>query len=627
MAEFATSELLQQRRYLTALFRRRKWTLLTFLAVTIFVVLVGTALQTPLFRATAVVLIDMETPSVLTVSATRDDTQMGQASWFSYADYYRTQMEVIKSRRVAKRVFDRLNLSGKLSYARAKDPVAALLDQLKVEPVKQTRLAKVHVELSDPQLAAQIANEFASVFVEENLVKSASTEALTLMKNEYVKLQSREAELSKRYKPQHPSMVRVRQQMEQLARTIGQELSDQQEREKQLRETPSATPVGGDSQTLFKRLREDSLVSGLRPNNIRVQDFAQAPVKRFKPSVFMNLLFGLMLGVLGGFAAAVVEELLDSTVKVPADIEEDGRTALLGFVPRIDLNGTSGDNGALDAKQRYQHMHFGTDSQAAEAFLVIRTNLIYAAPQGESRSVVVTSPGMGEGKTTTVTNLGIALAQVGLNVLVVDADMRKPRIHAAFDLERAPGLSEFLVGRARFDEIVRATDIPGLSVVTSGARPPNPTELLSLRQMRDFLNQASARFDRVVLDTPPVIPVTDAVILAALTGMVLVVAQSGKTPREALRRLTRLCSDVHAKVAGVVLNNVPRMDVPAYGYGQSVYAYGSKPDQDQEREAAGTTAGRLAATVKRLVAGRLHIRRGEEEKLSRASTHAGGGGR
>ncbi len=577
MEESQGFNLYDQWRFFLRLLAARRWTILTFLSITFLVVVIGTSLQTPIYVSTATVLIDTELPSVLTVSTSRDDTTLGQSNYFTYADYYRTQLEVIKSRRIARKVFENLKLGSDERYTKQKDPIGSLLDQLSVDPVKQTRLVKIRISDADPRQAARIANEFAFVFVAENLTKAAANESLTLMKNEYVKLQSKQAELSKRYKAKFPAMVRVREQMTQISTAIEKELARQMGEE----HTENTLPQGPSSDdrltagTLLRELQGNSMMGGLRPNNIRVQDMAQVPLKRSKPRVGLNLFLGLLLGILGGIAAAVIEELLDSTIKVPKDLERDKRFTSLGHVPRITFPVEPGQiPPPLDPHQICRHMHLKTNSEAAEGYRVIRTNLIYAAPENDARTLLFTSPGSGEGKSTTVCNLGIAFSQLGLKVLIIDADLRNPSIHTGFGIPQSPGLSEYLVGRNSFQEVVHHVGILDLCIVPGGALPPNPAELLSLPKMRDFLKEAEQKFDRVILDTPPIVPVTDATLLAAFVKSIVAVAQSGTTPWQALEQLYSNCQSVRGKLLGVILNNVTGYDVPSYGYGRQLYPYG-----------------------------------------------------
>ncbi|MBI4004241.1 MAG: polysaccharide biosynthesis tyrosine autokinase [Candidatus Omnitrophica bacterium] len=590
MADELTNDVRQQGRSWLRLARRRAWTVVTFLTLTVLVVAAGTWLQAPVYQATATVLIGMETPDVLTVSSTRD-ASLQRADYDTYADYYRTQLAVITSRAVANQVFRNLKLEGQPPYGAAADPVGVLLGQVEAEPVKQTRLAHIHVEGHDPELAARIANEFGRIFAEQNLAKTVAAEALTLMKNEYLKLQSQEAELSKRYKAKHPAMIRVRQKMQQLGQAIEEELKRELHADQGL-EAGNGSPADGSapptSASILDRFSVRSVMGSLRPNNIRVQDLAQVPTTPVRPKKTLNLFLGVLLGLLGGLGMAVGQELLDSSVKMPEDLEQDERLVLLGYVPRIDgLRSASKSPVKGKTRQRAQCVEVEPHSQSAESYRALRTNLLYAVANGDARAFTVTSPGKEEGKTTTVSNLGIAIAQSGLKVLLVDADLRKGRLHDVFQLRRKPGLSEFLTGQASFESVIQPTTIAGLSVVASGAFPPNPAELLGASPMREFLAQATAAFDRVLLDSPPIVAVTDAVVLAAVTGTVVAVAKSGTTPRRALYRLTTACRDVRAKVLGVILNDVPRVDAPEY-YRYAAYRYAA-PKQTNGRERRAST--------------------------------------
>lgn len=570
MSETKSLDFSEQWRRFIRLLQARQWTIVTFLSVMLLVVVLGTSMQTPIYQAATTVLIDMETPSVVGVStlsaSSREDysrADISQTNYMTYADYYRTQVAIIRSRAIAERVFDNLKLGQLKSYAHQKDPIRKLLNQVAVEPVKQTRLARIMVDDPNPKLAADIANEFGLVFAEENLTKAATSESMTLMKNQYLKLQAREAELSKRYKSKFPAMVRVHQQMENLTRSIEREMKKQMQSESR----PDA------SKSLVENLRKTATMVGLRPNNIRVQDLAGPPLKPYKPRVMLNLFLGLFFGLLGGLGTAVVEELLDSSLKNPEDIERDSRFTLLGHVPEMEAQSSP-----LESNPESAH------SPGAEAYRSLRTNLLYATPQGNARTLVLTSPGSGEGKTTTAVHLSIALGQIGMRILLVDADMRKPSLHKVFQLKQKLGLSEFLNGKASFDEVVQHSGMSNVWAVTSGSLPPNPAELLGLPRMKEFIQQAVAKFDRVVLDSPPVIPVTDAIVLAAITGTVIAVVQSGKTPRQALARLYAVMNDVQVKVLGVVMNRVPVYDIFGYGYGPTAYHYGESSAPQAKRD-------------------------------------------
>ena len=540
--------------------RKRRWTVQTVLVVTVVIVVVGTWLQTPIYRATATVLVDMETPSVLSVSTSRDESTVAQTNYMTYSDYYRTQMEIATSRSMAEKVFHTLRLENRPEYKEKPDPIRVLLERVKVEPIKQTRLLRIHVEDEDPQSAARIANEFATSLSLENLNRTSAAEYLTLKKNEYLKLQAKEMELSKRYKNQHPTMVRLHKEMEQLAGMI------EKEAQRQL------NPGPGDAEAL----QDHPAAGSLRPNNIRVQDFAQPPVKPARPNRLLNLFLGVWFGALGGVGIAMAQEQLDTSLRGPEDVERDGSLVLLGHVPHIEAA-----KGSPSAEFQAHWAFAQTEgfSPAAEAYRAIRTKLLYALPPERGRAMVFTSPGPEEGKTTTVSNLSVAIARSGEKILIVDADLRKGRLHSVFSAKRAPGLSEFLTGQASLEQVIQKTEVEGLFVVSCGVYPPYPAELVGSAQMSKFLDLTASKYDRVFIDSPPVLAVTDAAVIAAKVKTVIAIAQSGKTPRQALLRLSGICRDVQAKLVGVILNNVPVWGAP-YHYRYSSYGYSQRQTEE-----------------------------------------------
>ncbi len=565
-------DLSQELQTFLRLLNRRKLTVCVVAALIFTAVVIGTLLQKPVYRATASIAIDMETPSMLAIYTSRDDATMAQSNYLTYADYYRTQLEIMKSRRIAEIVFRNLDLGKKKQYADSADPVKKLTDQIEVQPVKQTRLVLLRVYNRNPKLALQIANETARVFVEENLQRSTRSEKLNLMKNEYLSLQSKEAELSKRYKPKFPARARIREQMAQLSLAIEQQ----------------NTSAFGESAT--------GVVSALdkagRPNNIWIQNPAHLPRKPVKPNKVLNILLGILFGIVGGVVVAGMEEFMDATIKSSYDITDLFPVNFLGQVPQIEENPEK----PMKFAERYQHMLKEDESEIAEAYRAIRTNLLCAPRELDRSAILITSPGSEEGKTTSACNLAAALAQTGVSVLLVDADLRKPNVYRALELPQTPGLSEFLAGKVSFKETVKKTGAAGLSVVTSGAIPKNPSELLGSARMKEFYQTALGAFDFVLIDTAPMIPVTDATILAALTQAVLVVAQSGKTPREAFKRMVGICDGLKAKIVGVILNRVAKADLTGYGYGYEVYRYGMSTEKKKKLPKKGIT-GLLEAGV------------------------------
>jgi protein-tyrosine kinase len=207
-------------------------------------------------------------------------------------------------------------------------------------------------------------------------------------------------------------------------------------------------------------------------------------------------------------------------------------------------------------------------SFAAEAYRVLRTNLHYANPDAPIRRLLVTSAGAGEGKSTTAANLAVCFAQADRAVLLVDADLRRPVINTLFRQPATPGLSSYLVGDALLDAVIQKTAVPNLSIVASGPAPPNPAELVGSRRMREFLDAASERFDMVLLDSPPVLAVSDVGALVPMTDGALLVVGSGQAARLALRRAKEAIQAVQGRIVGAVLN---RFDARAQGYSRRYY--------------------------------------------------------
>jgi protein-tyrosine kinase len=207
-------------------------------------------------------------------------------------------------------------------------------------------------------------------------------------------------------------------------------------------------------------------------------------------------------------------------------------------------------------------------SFAAEAYRVLRTNLHYANPDAPIRRLLITSAGEGEGKSTTVANLGVCFAQADRAVLLVDADLRRPMINTFFKQPTTPGLSSYLAGDALLDAVIQKTPVPNLSIIASGPTPPNPAELVGSRRMRELLEGLNERFDIVLLDSPPVLAVSDAGALVPTVDGVLLVVGSGMSARLALRRAKEAIEAVQGRILGAVLN---RFDAAAQGYSRRYY--------------------------------------------------------
>lgn len=327
-----------------------------------------------------------------------------------------------------------------------------------------------------------------------------------------------------------------------------------------------------------------------------VTDSASLPTSPVSPNVPLNLAVAMLLGLLLGLALAILRERTDTSVRSHAEIEEVLEASVLGSV---NTEGAGGRDPLIENLKTY--------TPFAEAFRVIRTNLQFVDVDSPQKSLVVTSALPGEGKTTTAVNVAISLATAGQRVLLMDADLRRPRIAEYLHLEGAVGVTSLLLRRVGLDDAVQRHS-SGLHLLASGPIPPNPAELLQSQAMSSLLGEVRARYDVVVIDSPPLLPVTDAALLAAQTDGALVVVRFGRTSRDQLASAASRLRGVGSRVLGTVINRVPTR-ARAYGYGYDYgygYGYGptSKPTSDawtaplqQPAEDDRTAAGAHAAPV------------------------------
>lgn len=332
--------------------------------------------------------------------------------------------------------------------------------------------------------------------------------------------------------------------------------------------------------SLQQKLKEAGITSGLKSSNVRVVDVARAPLFPSKPNVPNNLAMGLLLGLVGGVALAFVMESLDNTVRTPEQVETLSGLPSLGMIP-LSLDISSSKNKQVKASVALTTQaqtdlrkttvsllaHARPKSEVAESYRALRTSILLSSIGSAPKIIMVTSALPQEGKTTTSINTAIVLAQKGGRVLLVDADMRRPTIHQTFKLRNRTGLSTVLTGSSQADDLIVSSSIlPNLFVLPAGPPPPHPAELLDSSVMRTLLEKWRGQFDHVIIDTPPVLSVTDAVLLSAQMDTVLLVIRSAQTSKDALRRSRDVLAQVNARVMGVVVNAIDLQSPDAYYY-------------------------------------------------------------
>ncbi|MGD0183073.1 MAG: polysaccharide biosynthesis tyrosine autokinase [Terriglobales bacterium] len=336
---------------------------------------------------------------------------------------------------------------------------------------------------------------------------------------------------------------------------------------------------------LLQKLKEAGITAGLRSSNIRVVDPALAPSSPSRPQKARNILLAILVGLVGGVGLALFREYLDNTVKSPDDIESLTGLPSLAVVPSLPGLRTSHSRFSRLARQAAPQSASGPrvellsyiqpKSQISEAFRALRTSLLLSQADHPPQVILVTSALPREGKTTAAVNLAVTLAQLGDRTLLMDSDLRKPGIRRALNLTigKEMGLSSYLAGVSTLDEvIIPHPTINNLAALTTGPVPPSPADLLSSHRMREAIVELRHRFKFIVIDSPPVMAATDAVILSALTDGVLLVVRSGETPKEAFTRTRDLLAAVKCRLLGVVLNAVDS-SAPDYYYSYRYYPY------------------------------------------------------
>jgi capsular exopolysaccharide synthesis family protein len=687
---------------------KRKWTVLAVAFVIALFGLVDTLLTVPMYRATSTIQIEGEQLNVVNM----EGVTPGESS--ADAQFYETQYQLLGSRSLAERVAANLQLGSdpavigpapespwrklfgslfgrkqdeapKTGAAAAKDDriyAGVVQGGLFVEPMRNSRLVRLHFDSPDPAFAARVVNAVGEAYIatnlerrfgassyakgyledrlaqlklkleesEKQLVEFAQREEILSIDNEAIAnqdvvtlnaalsdaqrqrfqaearwrqievmnvsvlpddlldqsiirnlqerrntLRSQYQEKLRIYKPEYPEMHQLRAQIDEVDKQIALEgrnikntVRGQYDAavtvENMLRE--QLAKVKADTLDLQKRsidykflqrevatnrelydgllqrYKEIGVAGGVTSNNIAVVDTAQVPSGPFSPNVSRNLMKALLVGLFLGVLLALLLEYLDDTIKTPDDIEKRLHLVHLGVVPKLGKDQTPHD-AAQDLRSGF-----------AEAYRSVRTALQFSTESGVPATLVVTSTVPGEGKTTTAKTLARNFAMLGKRVLLIDADLRNPSLHRAFDLDNSLGLSNCLSGAAKPGQCIHRVDQAGLSVMLSGPLPPNPAELLAGPRMISLLTQAAERFDQIVIDAPPVLGLADAPILSNLAKGTLLVVEAGRARIGAGQAAIKRLLSARARLLGAVLTKFDSRS-SGYGYGYGGYGYDS----------------------------------------------------
>ena len=334
-------------------------------------------------------------------------------------------------------------------------------------------------------------------------------------------------------------------------------------------------------------------------NNLRVIEPAQVPDRANGPKRMLAILLGFLLSTAAGVGLAFLLDYLDNTIKTVADVSRFAQLPALSVVPAVAGNSRrrlaskgrkalgNGSSRHAESEAAFQLATLDDHSSAAEAYRVLRTSVLLSAAGRPPKTILVTSGQPGEGKTTTVVNTAISLAQMGASVLIIDCDLRRPTTHKFLGVEHARGLSTYLSQEVPLDELIQKLPIANLSLLPCGPVPPNPAELILSEKFKAMLRELAGQYDHILIDSPPLINVTDPVILSTMVDGVILVVHGGKSTRDVLQRARQELLTVGAKIFGVVLNNVDlrRDGYDDYYYDRYYSGYAKEGSKNQNVEA------------------------------------------
>jgi tyrosine-protein kinase Etk/Wzc len=402
-------------------------------------------------------------------------------------------------------------------------------------------------------------------------------------------LEQRREELSRRFTPDHPmiqtleaQMLQIRRELDELAAKVGQ-LPETQQRLLQLnRDLQVSTEL---YTSLLNSAQELQIAKAGTVGNVRIIDRPEVPLGASKPRRSLIVALGLMLGLMLGVVAVFLRRALRHGVEDPNQVETQLGIPTYAAIPYSDLQQRT-----LDPRRNRRHKGHRIlalaepDDLAIEAMRSLRTSLHFAMLEARNNVLMLTGPSPGLGKSFASINLGAVLALGGKKVVVVDADMRRGHLHEYIESARAPGISDHIAGDATLDSIVRSTPVENMSLIATGTIPPNPAELIMNPRFAEMVEALSARFDHVLIDTPPVLAVTDAAEIGRMAGCTLLLLKAGEHPMRAIEESVKRLRVAGVEVRGTLFNQVGR-NKGAYGYGYGYgYQYGYSYKYDRVKE-------------------------------------------
>jgi capsular exopolysaccharide synthesis family protein len=447
--------------------------------------------------------------------------------------------------------------------------ISQLNNNLTEAKMKRIELGAVYEQLKKVMNNPEEIESFPEI-IQDPLIQSYKKEYSTLVAN-YL-------ELSEKYGEKHPKMVSLKSEMEEkkarikteagkLVKSMETQYLTAKDKEQRLemalneykqeamhlnRKSIEYGILKRDVDTnrelydlIQKRLKETNITSGIAASNITVVDFGEVPLVPVRPNRQIYILLSAIVGLTIGIGLTFLFEYLDNTIKSPYDVDK--------YLRHMPFLGPIGSFSTLESELITV---LNPESNFSESFRNIRTNLLLNCPDNPPRTFLITSPDRGEGKTLVSANLAVTMTQSGKHVLLIDANMRMPRLHSVFGVGNSPGLTDLIKGETLIETTIQPTEVEGLSIITAGKIPLDPLELLSSERTVTIVEKMKERFDFIIIDAPGVSVGPDSSVISRVADGVIILAQFGKTPRTLAQQTIDQLSNVQAKILGVVINNI-----------------------------------------------------------------------
>ena len=554
---------------------KRIWLLIGIVFICVSAAVAVNMLMQPKYKASVLMMIDREDSGKIETSSF--------GSWASDEDYYRTQYKLLESRTLLEKVHKNMNLSEVPEFSQP-NGWAKLKGHIKIIPITRSRLLNLEVESYDRQLCAKIANTIAKTFVEDNISNRVSiakdviyaldsTERSTKqqellnsmpqvvnsdfiknLKNQEIALYKQFVQLNAKYTINHPEVISVQNQLKAIREKIDIE-----------------------TKRLIQSIKIE-LSGQFSGNNIRIVDEALVPDNPYKPNKMLNLLIGFCVGCILGILFIFIIEFLDKTVKTSEDLQDKLKISFLGFIPVHKIK---------KLQSEYEIMLKEGNFLLAEQIRNIRTMLGFALSDDRKAPILIASSLQSEGKSHLSVNLAVSFAQTQKKVLLIDGDLRRSRLHKVFKLSNEKGLTNIWQEDKKISDFqynIQETKVENLFVMTSGMRPPNPSELLNTPLLEVFVKWAVENFDCVIVDCPAVLPVSDTLLWGKYINKAIFVVKYGSTNSKLAETAIEKMENVGIKILGGVISQYePKgLTYSKYGYYKN-YSYYSSDEKNKDK--------------------------------------------